>query len=150
MKTIFDQGAIAALANRINNLDYATPAQWGKMDVGQMMRHCTENDRMLLRQKSFKRLLIGRLIGKAVLRSSIADDTPLKKNSPTHPDLKIKQFVDPAQEKAVWLSLLAQYSQLDTQTFDNFVHPFFGRMNKEEVGIFAYKHIDHHLRQFSA
>ncbi len=150
MKTIFDDGAVAALSNRINNIQYATPAQWGKMDVGQMMRHCAENDRMLLRQKTFKRLLIGRLIGRAVLKSSIADDAPLKKNSPTHPDLKIKLAIDPAKEKETWLSLLAQYSEMDESAFDNFTHPFFGPMSREEVGIFAYKHIDHHLRQFKA
>jgi hypothetical protein len=29
-----------------------------------------------------------------------------------------------------------------------FVHPFFGRMTQEETGVLAYKHSDHHLRQF--
>jgi hypothetical protein len=29
-----------------------------------------------------------------------------------------------------------------------FVHDFFGKMTDEQIGIFAYKHADHHLRQF--
>jgi len=31
-----------------------------------------------------------------------------------------------------------------------FIHPFFGPMTKEQIGFFAYKHSDHHLRQFGA
>lgn len=150
MKSIFDNNAVAELSRRISKLDHTARSQWGKMDVGQMMRHCAENDRMLLGLKTFKRLLIGRLIGKAVLRSNIADDAPLKKNSPTHPDLKINTTLDPAVEKEAWLPLLEAYNKLDRNAYDNFIHPFFGPMTREQVGIFAYKHIDHHLRQFNA
>jgi len=31
-----------------------------------------------------------------------------------------------------------------------FIHDFFGKMTREEIGILAYKHLDHHLRQFGA
>jgi len=29
------------------------------------------------------------------------------------------------------------------------MHPFFGKMTKEQVGYLAYKHTDHHLWQFN-
>jgi hypothetical protein len=31
---------------------------------------------------------------------------------------------------------------------EDFIHDFFGKMTKEQIGVFAYKHTDHHLRQF--
>jgi hypothetical protein len=32
----------------------------------------------------------------------------------------------------------------------DFIHDFFGRMTREQVGQLAYKHTDHHLRPFGA
>ena len=33
---------------------------------------------------------------------------------------------------------------------NDFVHWFFGKMTKEQVGYFVYKHTGHHLREFSS
>lgn len=35
-------------------------------------------------------------------------------------------------------------------TLDDFMHPFFGKITREQIGYLAYKHDDHHLRQFNA
>ena len=32
----------------------------------------------------------------------------------------------------------------------DFIHDFFGKMTKEQIGLLAYKHTDHHLRQFNS
>ena len=44
-----------------------------------------------------------------------------------------------------WIELLRSYS---TFSNPNFVHPFFGKMTKEQIGKYVYKHTDHYLRQF--
>lgn len=148
MKDIFNPETVQDLKQRIGQLNNASEAQWGKMNVYQMLKHCTENEQLLLRKKTFKRLFIGRLFGPMALKSNIKDDTPLSKNSPTHPDLRITATGDVEEEKALWLRLLDTYPDRKPADYSSFIHPFFGKMNSDQVSRLAYKHIDHHLRQF--
>jgi len=148
MKDIFNQNTIAEFKSRINNISEDSTAEWGKMNVYQMLKHCTENDKMLTGKGQFKRLFIGRIFGKMALRSSIKNDAPLSLNSPTHPDLVIKENGDVSTQKQEWISVLDAYYSSPSTTFENFTHPFFGKMTPQQISKFAYKHIDHHLRQF--
>lgn len=148
MENIFDKETIDRFTSRIERIQQDSQAQWGKMNAYQMLKHCTENDRMLQGKKVYKRLFIGRLFGKIALKVSIKDDQVLKKNGATHPELIIKEKGDVEQQKEEWLSLLRDYPKLQHGVYESFIHPFFGKMKQEEVSRFAYKHIDHHLRQF--
>ncbi len=151
MKDIFNPNTIAEFKTRINTISADSSAQWGKMNVYQMLKHCTENDKMLVGERQFKRLFIGRIFGKMALRSSIKDDAPLSHNSPTHPDLIIKEENgDIEAQKQEWISVLEGFHTKPSSSFENFVHPFFGKMTPAQISTFAYKHIDHHLRQFGA
>lgn len=148
MKNIFDSQTIKELKTRLHQIDGTSKAQWGKMNVYQMLKHCTENERLMLRQKTLKRLFIGRLFGPMALKSNIKDDAPLGRNSPTHPDLKFNGQGNVDSQKQAWLQLLDKYPTMQPEDYRSFTHPFFGKMNSEQVSQFAYKHIDHHLRQF--
>ncbi len=148
MRDIFHPQTIADLKTRIQNINSDAQAQWGKMNVYQMLKHCTENEKLMLREKHFSRVFLGRIFGKMALRSNIKDDAPLSKNDPTHPDLKITGNGDVETEKQLWMSLLDNYLTKKASDYVGFIHPFFGKMNSEQVSRFAYKHIDHHLRQF--
>ncbi|MEM0993743.1 MAG: hypothetical protein AAGI49_11970 [Bacteroidota bacterium] len=90
MRDIFKQDTIDAFKLRIKNITADSSAQWGKMNAYQMLKHCTENDKMMTGERQFKRLFIGRIFGKMSLRSSTKNDQPLDRNSPTHPDLVIR------------------------------------------------------------
>ncbi|MGB0932378.1 MAG: hypothetical protein ACPGVB_16470 [Chitinophagales bacterium] len=148
MKNVFNPQIIKDFKSRIQNLSNDSVAQWGKMDAYQMVKHCIENEKMLLLETKLKRRFLGVLFGKLALKASIKDDAPLAKNSPTHPDLKIQKTGDVEILKSVWTDLLEKYPSQNPENYSNFVHPFFGKMNSEQIGILAYKHIDHHLRQF--
>src|SRR4051794_14360933 len=91
MKTIFDKSTRDELIRRINTLSEKSEAQWGKMNVYQMIKHCTLWDEMVLRNKKYKRVFIGLLLGKMLLKNELKDDSPMRKNSPTIPALKIKE-----------------------------------------------------------
>lgn len=52
MKSIFDKTTRDELATRINSLSENSAAQWGKMNVSQMMQHCTKWDEMALGKKN--------------------------------------------------------------------------------------------------
>lgn len=148
MKSVFETATREELKSRIVSLGEQNKASWGKMNVYQMVRHCTLCEDMFLGKLKIKRVFIGRLIGRMVLNKSLKDDKPFGKGSPTSALLKTTgESGNIEQQKKEWISRLEQYNGYADV---NFVHPFFGPMTKEEIGFFAYKHADHHLRQFGA
>ncbi|MDZ7606591.1 MAG: DUF1569 domain-containing protein [Cyclobacteriaceae bacterium] len=46
--------------------------------------------------------------------------------------------------------LISQVADYEFLTIEGIVHPFFGKMSREQIGQLSYKHLDHHLRQFNA
>lgn len=117
------------------------------MNVYQMIKHCTLWEEMLLSKIKVKRVFIGRLIGKLLLKSEVKDDRRMVQNTPTVSELKVKEnTLDMEAEKTKWISLIEENIHASTA---DFVHTFFGKMTKEQIGIHHYKHIDHHLRQFN-
>jgi hypothetical protein len=148
MKTIFDKATRNELIGRIATLNESSKAEWGKMNVYQMIRHCALYEEMMLGKKRFKRVFLGYLFGKMALRSLIKDDAPLKKSTPTVPSLlEPLTSGDFAAEKSKWIALIEEYG---SSVNNSIMHPFFGDINKEQIGSLVYKHADHHLRQFGS
>ena len=147
MKTVFDKATREELIKRINGLNDGIEPQWGKMNVYQMIKHCTLFEEIMLGKKTHKRMFIGRLFGKMALKSNLKADH-LKKNMPTLPWVKIKETEngDVPSVRSKWIALIAEYGQFSAKEI---IHPFFGKMTKGQIGQFAYKHTDHHLRQFN-
>ena len=147
METIFDQQTRDKLIARINRLSVQSMAQWGKMDVNQMLVHCTMYDEMLQGKRKFKRIFLGRLFGKMAMKDIIGNDDPIKQNLPTIPELKVfPEAIGFAAEKKKWIALLEAYANF---TNDGSDHAFFGKITNQQRGYLSYKHADHHLRQFN-
>lgn len=148
MTSTFDKSSRDKLISRINLLNENRTSEWGKMNVFQMIKHCILWEEMVFGNKTYKQVFIGRIFGKMALRSILKDEKPLKRNTPTIPEFIIKETSgDITQEKIKWVAIVEQYEHF---TNNNFIHPFFGKMTKEQIGYMAHKHIDHHLRQFRA
>lgn len=148
MKTVFDKATRDELINRINSLNENSRPQWGKMNIYQMMKHCTLWEEMLSGEIKCKQAFIGRVFGKMVLKRLLKDESPLKHSTPTSPELRVPESDgDITSQKAKWIALLEKNTQASNT---GFLHPFFGHMTREQVGYLAYKHIDHHLRQFNS
>ena len=146
MKTIFDPQVRAEITNRIQQLTPDHKAQWGKMNAHQMIKHCMVGDEMFHGERIIKPVFIGYIIGKWALKQTLKNEDPIRKNSPTTGDFLItKVDTEFEHDKNKWIGDLEKYA-----TYNNplFVHPFFRKMSKEQVGLLAYKHTDHHLRQF--
>lgn len=147
MKTIFDKTTRDELIARINTLNESNTAQWGKMNIYQMLKHCILYEEMMLGKIKYKRAFLGRLFGKMALPEFIKDESPIKRNVPTLPELKIRENNgNVAVEKNKWITLIKEYAHSSSP---GIVHSFFGKLTKEQVGYLAYKHTDHHLRQFN-
>ncbi|MDB5119840.1 MAG: hypothetical protein JWN56_1058 [Sphingobacteriales bacterium] len=149
MKTIFDSISREELIARINALSENNTAQWGKMNLYQMLKHCSTWDEWILGKNNpvYKQAFIGKLFGKMALKSATKDDSPLRRNTPTTPELIIKENMGDIEfVKQKWMALIEEYAHYLNP---NFIHVFFGKMTMEQIGIMAYKHADHHLRQFN-
>ena len=148
MKTVFDKITRDELIARINALNENSTAQWGKMNVYQMLKHCTLWEEWVAGKTKHKQLFLGKLFGKFLLRNVLKDEKPFGKNAPTLAALTSKEIDgDIAAEKAKWIGIIEGYEHFSNT---NFVHAFFGKMTKEQIGMLAYKHSDHHLRQFNS
>jgi Protein of unknown function (DUF1569) len=149
MKTVFDKETREGLINRINALRDTSSPQWGNMNVYQMVKHCVRWEEMVHENKKYKRPFIGWLLGKFFLKKELKDESPMRKNNPTIPELRImERSGDLAAEKARWVSFMNHYADYSYPDY-SFIHPFFGKMTREQIGYQAYKHTDHHLRQFN-
>jgi hypothetical protein len=148
MKTIFDAAAREGLIARIAGLDGDGQALWGKMNAYQMVKHCIIFDEWVLGENApkYKLSFLGRIFGKAALKSTLKDEGPMKRNVPTLAEFKVREKQgDMELVKAKWIGLLPKYGHFSNPAF---IHDFFGRMTEEQIGFLAYKHADHHLRQF--
>ena len=146
MKSVFDKSTRDELIGRIQLLHENSTASWGKMNVYQMLKHCALWEEMLLGKKQYRQSFPGRLFGKIALKNMLKDE-PMKPNLPTVPSFKITGNGDVAAAKAEWINLMKEHER---QKSSGFVHPFFGKLTADQAGRMAYKHIDHHLRQFNS
>jgi len=150
MKTIFDKSTRDELTNRINSINENSQPVWGKMNVYQMTKHCIIWNEWVLGRGNFvyKQEFLGKIFGKMALRSNTKDDKPLSKNMPAGRAFTIKEKGgDLKTQITIWTNHIIAFEHFAN---DHFIHDFFGKMTNEQIGIFAYKHNDHHLRQFKA
>ncbi len=148
MDSIFSTRTIDSLCERINKINKNSTPIWGKMNAYQMLKHCTESEKINLGEVQLKRLFIGLLFGKMALNTITKNDLPGKKNSPTHPSLVITDHGDCNVQKKALINQIKKYQDTKSQDFKNRVHPFFGKMPINKWDIMIVKHMDHHLRQF--
>jgi hypothetical protein len=90
MKTIFDKTIREELISRVHYLNENSTAQWGKMNVYQMIKHCILCEEMYLGKTPYKRSFLGYFLGRIALNQLMKDDKP-KKNA-THQPNKNSKF----------------------------------------------------------
>jgi hypothetical protein len=150
VNTIFDSAVRKEVIERISSLNKDHEAQWGKMNLFQMVKHNTYWNIWILGigHHKYKQELLGKIFGKIALKKMIKDEKPFDKNIPTSSQFKVTEMNgDLEAEKLKWISLTNAYDDFNNA---DFIHDFFGKMTREQIGILVYKHSDHHLRQFGA
>lgn len=147
MKSIFDKAQRDELIGRIDSLTENNKALWGKMNIYQMCKHSTIWNEWVLgkHNPTYKQEFLGKIFGKMALKSNTKDDSPMGKNMPAGVFAVKEKQGDFKPQQNAWAKLIADFEHFSN---DGFVHDFFGKMTREQIGILAYKHSDHHLRQF--
>lgn len=147
MKTLHSERDRAEIADRLNRLSPGQEARWGKMNAPQMVVHLADALRMatgdlavrgkdtFLRYPPVKKLIIYVL--------------PFPKGAPTARELQSRVPTSWGREMADLQALITGFAaHANRSEWPN--HPVFGRMSREDWGALAYKHSDHHLKQFGA
>lgn len=148
-KNLFQREAVDEVMSRIDKLQPASLRQWGKMDVAQMMAHCSAALDMASGRLNPPRVLIGRLFG-PFARPIFTNDRPLSRNSPTDKKLVVSDQRDFLREQGQLKQKLRQFHEGGETRCTRHPHPFFGGLTPQDWSRGMYKHLDHHLRQFGA
>jgi hypothetical protein len=145
MHTLFDDDARAGIRARIDRLTPDRRPLWGKMDAGTMIVHLTAQLRAGLGELACapKKTPLNNWL----MRRLIIYVLPWPKGTPTAPEFL-------AQPSTTWDEDLAALRA----AMDRFAargpgaawppHPAFGPLTGRMWGVLAWRHLDHHLRQF--
>lgn len=145
VKNLFDPVVKQEIINRINKLTPDIAAQWGKMNVAQMLAHVQLPIAIAYGTHKPKGSFLLRLIG-PMFKSKLWDEKPYKHSLPTDPTFIITGGArDFYQEKTKLLELLNRFNE---ENIAGERHPIFGKMTKENWSKATWKHLDHHLKQF--
>jgi hypothetical protein len=145
LKNLFDSTVKQDILGRINKLTPQAQPQWGKMNVSQMLAHLQMPMGVAVGTHKLPRTLFGRIVG-PLAKPMMYSEKPFKHNMPTD-----RSFIMTGQEKDFEKEkqgLVNVVSNFKEENIVNEVHPFFGRMTKEQWSKAMYKHLDHHLQQF--
>lgn len=147
MKTLFQREAVDEVLARIEKLQPASQREWGKMDVAQMMAHCSATFDVASGRVVLPRMFIGRVLG-PLARPGFTNDKPFSRNGPTHKTFVISDQRDFAREREQLKDRVRRFHAGGEEQCTKHPHAFFGALTPQEWGIGMYKHLDHHLRQF--
>lgn len=148
MKNIFDKAVTGEVIDRINKLTPSTKAVWGSMSVAQMLAHCNVSYETVYENKHPAPNAFLKFFLKTMVKNSVTNETPYKRNGQTAPSFIIKDERNFEAEKTRLIAYVKKTCDLGAQHFDGKESISFGVMNKTEWNNLFYKHLDHHLSQF--
>jgi hypothetical protein len=147
MTTLWDATTRAAVLDRARRLRADTRPRWGRFNSADMMAHLNDSLRMALgdlvvapKHTPFRRFPLKQLVLYVL---------PFPRGAPTAPELLARRG------QAALEPELRSFGELLDRTASRNVedpwpdHPAFGPMSRRAWGVLMYKHVDHHLRQFT-
>jgi hypothetical protein len=149
MRTIGDPREKDRLTERVRSLSLASERRWGKMNVQQMLTHLAGGMELVLYGKSFG-VAPSRL--QAILKFiALKLPVPWPKGAPNpldpaSVDVPESEFEDARRRAVAALEAIGSWEK----GAETPAHPGFGDLTTREWQRWAYKHADHHLKQFSA
>jgi hypothetical protein len=148
MRHLYDAAIADGVKARIARLRPDSPRLWGTMDAAQMLAHCTAGFAMARGEIAPRRLLIGRLFGPIAKRAVIHRGEPMRRNSPTTPQMIVWDTRDLAAEQERLIAAIDRFAAAGPSGCTTHPHMFFGPLTPVEWATLMYQHLDHHLRQF--
>ncbi|MDV6379276.1 DUF1569 domain-containing protein [Sporosarcina sp. GW1-11] len=147
MKNIFNHMHTAEVLKRIDKLSPNSQPQWGKMDVAQMLAHCSSFQDIAMGNSFPPRSWLGIIVGRFA-KQIIYNDKTLPHNMSTIPTILIADDREFETEKEKLKQKIITFQNNGPEKCTTHPHPFFGKLTSEQWGKGIYKHLDHHLKQF--
>lgn len=143
-RTLFDPAAREAIRARVDRLTPERKPLWGRMDAGKVVVHLTAQLRAGLgelpcapQKTPFNNWLMRRLIVYG----------PWPRGAPTAPEFLATPPATWAADMADLRAAIDRFGARD-EAGEWPEHPAFGRLSGRLWGVLAWRHMDHHLRQF--
>ena len=145
MKTLWDKTARKELCERLGRLTPSAARRWGAMSAPQMVTHLVDSMRMAVGDMPVAPKKVP--IRFTPIKQLIIYCLPFPKGVPTAPELLSRVPSDWPAECAALVTLIDRFAERDRAAHwpD---HPAFGKLTGNNWGVLAYRHIDHHLKQF--
>lgn len=139
--------AAGQIIDRATQLQSDSKAVWGKMNVTEMLLHCNLCNEQILAGGDFIKKTTASQYLLRILALYIAPT--FKKGLHGDPRNETKGRINTSQfemEKARFTEIIRRFP--DHKGPLTLPHVAFGNISSHQWGIAAYKHMDHHLRQF--
>ena len=147
MKSLFDAATADELKQRLAKLTPQTQHLWGKMNVAQMMAHCSVAMEVSLGDKMMRQDFAGKVFGKWA-KASILGDKPMSKSLPTDKSYVVSDDRDFELERRRLAGYIDRFQAGGPKGCTTGPHSFLGKLTPEEWSVLNYRHLDHHLQQF--
>jgi hypothetical protein len=148
LPSIFDKKVHEEFIHRIDKLTLESTAQWGKMNVSQMLAHLNVSYDLAYERIIPKYNFLMKFMLKTMVKKMVTNEVTYKPNGRTAPVFVIADERDFIKEKTRLIENMNQAFNDGKSFFDGRVSVSFGKMTVQEWSNQFYKHLDHHLRQF--
>ena len=148
MPTIRSKPDRENLIERLNKLTGDETPAWGKMNVNQMVSHLVQAGEL-----PFLVSLPDRsgFLSRTLIKPLILYVLPMPKEVKTSPEMNQQENgrkpLEFDEDRGLVIDSINKIGELKIE-HDCKHHPFFGKMSAKEWAVMAYKHTDHHLKQF--
>lgn len=149
MSTVFRDDVRSSIESRVRALRPDSPRAWGRMSPHGAICHLTDGFRLALGQKQVPRVpaRFRGLMRFVALRMPMRWPRELKTPPEAEQGVGGTPPVEFEQDREQLLAMLRQFCAAAPGEFAR-EHPIFGAIGRDDWGRWAYRHMDHHLRQF--
>jgi hypothetical protein len=149
MKSLFDPNAAASLVQRIEQLQPQSQPLWGTMTATEMLLHCNKVLHNLMTTPapaSTKKTSVKQYLARWIVLYVMPR---FPKGAQAPKQVRTKGLIQDEQFAAQQSDLIQMVHRFAAHTAPiRLPHPYFGNISTGQWGRTAWKHTDHHLRQF--
>ncbi len=144
-KSLADQSVRNEMLDRLERLSPDATPRWGRMSSAQMLAHLA--DWMAMAEGSLAVAPIRMIVRYSPLKQLAIYWLPFPKNVMTARELRTRKARDWSIELETVRQRLEGFEGVARRVGWPH-HPAFGKMTRRAWCVFAYRHMDHHFRQF--
>lgn len=149
METLFDAETRRQVQARIQEMGPDCRRHWGSMTVPQALSHM--GDQLAMALGDIDAVPVRGPLSWPPLKQLVLYVLPWPKNAKTAPELLQTRIEDVEVARRRLLQLIDRFVALGDSSGDGdgfSRHPLFGSLSTRTWGSLAWRHLDHHLRQF--